>query len=150
MTPEQKVRQKLTNLIKRTLPKGRYVLQPIETNQVGVPDFYFIYNGQSMWFETKTTDYRADPYQCNWASTHQKAGGITYVITHIPAPPAAHQQPHTPPPNQPPTPTYSSSPSGLYALLFDSKMLDHSTLGRYINADRPQLRAMEDLLGSLG
>ena len=164
MTPEQKIRQQLTNTLKRILPKGRYVLQPIETNQVGVPDFYFMFNGHAMWFETKTVDYRLDPYQYNWASTHAKAGGRCFVVTRLPPtktspqpptkpalgqPTTAHQQPQP----HPPTPTHPhtkpSTPTGLHLLPFDAKMLDYSTLGAYIKKERPSLSALEDLLDSL-
>ena len=149
MTPEEKLRQRVTNTLKRILPKGRYVLQPIETKQVGVPDFYFCFNSHTMWFETKTTDYVVNPFQYNWASTHAKACGKTHVLTHIPAPPAYLRTPHPTLPNQWHTPQCSHSSSGLYLLPFDAKMTDYSTLGRYINAERPRLRALEHLLESL-
>ena len=164
MTPEEKLRQRVTNTLKRILPKGRYVLQPIETKQVGVPDFYFCFNSHTMWFETKTVDYVVDTYQYNWASTHAKAGGIAFVLTHLPPtkttpqppnqthlgrPTTTHQQAQP----RPPTPTHhhttGSSPTGLYLLPFDAKMTDYSTLGRYIKNEEPSMTALENLLNSL-
>lgn len=149
MTPEDKLRLHLTNTLKCILPKGRYVLQPIETKQIGVPDFYFAYNNKSLWIETKTTDYVVDCFQRNWAAAHQKAGGKTYVLTRIPTLPAYLRLPHPTIPNQWHTPTCSSSSSSLYLLPFDDKMLDHSTLGIYIKAERPSMTALEDFLDTL-
>lgn len=147
MTPEQKLRTKFDTLLKKTLPKGRYLLQSIETNTVGVPDFYLAYyNKPPCWIETKTTDYKIDRFQMNWAHTHLAAGQPTYILTHIPGHTTTRQQPPTIPPSLAHTPQTSSASSGLYILLFDSKMLDSSTLGSYIRKEQPRMVALEHFL----
>jgi hypothetical protein len=161
MTPEQKIRAKLSLTCAKILPKGRFLLQPVETNTVGVPDFYLSYSldqgktNRSLWLETKTTEYVVDRFQYTWALRHATTGAQTFILSHLPnrprqtairSPTTGHHatSPHAPtPPAQPQPP---SSPSGLYLLSFDSKMLDYSTLGRYITQESPQLRAFEDYI----
>lgn len=153
MTPEQKLRNKFTTTVKSILPKGRYLLQPVETNTVGVPDFYLAWNSKSTWIETKTTDYVVDRFQYSWASRHSATGNTAYILTLIPAP-VATRHATSPHPHhlahQPQHPSSSSghplSPSGLYLLEFKSEMLDYTSLGRYITKESPQMRALEDFL----
>ena len=204
MTPEQKLRNKLTSTIGHVLPKGSFLLQPVETNTVGVPDFYFSYSlpsdcglitvkHKSCWIETKTLDYEVDKFQMNWYHRHAAAGGRTVLCTLIqldklppkqranfqqlinltnknhpnnptqtpfPGHTATLQQPQTHTPIQPAQPIPKSTPtrsdnhpqqgqksnSGLYILSFDPKQLDYSTLGSYIQKERPALVALEDWL----
>jgi len=188
MTPEQKLRNKLTSTIGHVLPKGSFLLQPVETNTVGVPDFYFSYSlpsdcglitikHKTAWIETKTLDYEVDKFQMNWYHRHAAAGGRTVLCTIIqldklptktraifqqltapnnrpqtpfPATTATLQQPQTHTPNPTPTTLHPSTPtrsnSGLYILSFDPKQLDYSTLGSYIQKERPALVALEDWL----
>lgn len=40
----------------------------------------------TMWIEAKTLDYKVDRFQLNWAKLHWKAGGLTYILTTMPAP----------------------------------------------------------------
>lgn len=84
-TPEQKVHSALKSLFVRSLPKGRWILQRIETSTGnGIPDNYFnLRNWGSMWVETKTTEYNASIDQLNWASVHWLTGGLTYIVTRI-------------------------------------------------------------------
>lgn len=84
-TPEQNVHSALKSLFTRTLPKGRWMLQRIETSTgVGIPDNYFnLLNWGSMWIETKTVAYKASNEQLNWATTHWRTGGLTYIATRV-------------------------------------------------------------------
>jgi hypothetical protein len=201
MTPEQRLRSKLTSTIGHVLPKGSFLLQPVETNTVGVPDFYLAYvigsqlyhktdrteayylKSRSCWIETKTLDYNVDKFQMNWYHRHAATGGDTVLCTLIqldklppkqranfqqlvnltnknhpnnptqtpfPGHTATLQQPQTTTPNPTPTTLHPSTPtrsnSGLYILNFDPKQLDYSTLGSYIQKERPALVALEDWL----
>jgi hypothetical protein len=196
MTPEQKIRNKLISTVGHNLPKGRFLLQPIETNTVGVPDFYLVYllfsdcglittKYRTCWIETKTLDYNVDKFQLTWALRHSAAGGETVICTLIqldkltpsirrtfaeltalashhpttanqpPSPsrykPATQPQPTgtgQQPPNTAEQPVNASNHnrSGLYIINFNNKMLDYSTLGRYIEKERPTLAALEDWL----
>lgn len=113
MTPEQQLRKQFERELIRLLPKGSYLLQPVETNAVGVPDYYLAYdasrlqqstkdivrvNGQpameqsskrsskqprSLWIETKTTDYKVDKFQVNWHIRHTNLGCKTVILTLI-------------------------------------------------------------------
>lgn len=145
MTPEQQLRKSFERELIRLLPKGSYLLQPVETNTVGVPDFYLAYRRygrgepRSLWIETKTTDYKVDKFQVNWHITHNKTGNKTVILTAI----QAHQQPQPAQHRATPTPKPRAS---LYALTATSKMLDYPTLGRYIEKEQPRLVALEDLL----
>ena len=152
MTPEQKLRLKFSNTLTKILPKGRFLLQAVETNTVGVPDFYLSYSldqcktNRTLWIETKTTDYVVDRFQYTWASRHTQTGGATYILTHIPTPTAYRHATSPQAPTLPRQPLPPSSPSGLYLLSFDGKMLDYPTLGKFIKQQRPQLRSLESFL----
>ena len=90
-TPEQNVHSALKSLFTRTLPRGRWMLQRIETSTgTGIPDNYFSFqrtsslkDGVSMWIETKTVAYKASNDQLNWASSHWLTGGLTYIVTRV-------------------------------------------------------------------
>lgn len=139
MTPEQRIRNQLTNELKKILPKGRYLLQPIETNTVGVPDFYLAYNSKSLWIETKDLNYSLDKFQFTWQQNHARTGNSTVLLTAIQ--PHQQAQHHVPIPAA--TPHNSSS---LYSVPYSSKILDYSTLGAYIRKERPLLAALYDVL----
>jgi len=158
MTPEQKIRAKLVNELKRLLPKGRYLLQPIETNAVGVPDFYLAYNSKSVWIETKDLNYGLDQFQYNWQQNHTRSGGVTLLITsHVNPPkptqtnpPTTAPQPHQQPQPHPPIPTHTPhKSSALYSVPYSKEMLNYSTLGAYLNAKRPVLTGLNEILQSL-
>ena len=90
-TPEQKVHSALKSLFVRTLPKGRWILQRIETSTgTGIPDIYFSFANNQMWIETKTVDYKVSNEQLNWAATQWRANGQTWVITRIKHTPKTH------------------------------------------------------------
>lgn len=112
-TPEQKVHSALKSLFVRSLPKGRWILQRIETSTGnGIPDNYFnLLNWGSMWIETKTTEYNASTDQLNWASVHWLTGGLTYIVTRIKCAqiPAKQGVKHTPT-TRPRAPTACSNP----------------------------------------
>lgn len=86
-TPEQKVHSALKSLLASRLPKGRWLLQRIETSTgTGIPDNYFsLLNWGSMWIETKTVDYIVSHEQLNWAYQHALTGGLTYIVTRVSA-----------------------------------------------------------------
>lgn len=101
--PELLIYQSLRSLFTKHLHKGRWMLQRIETSTgVGIPDCYcsLLVNERhvDLWIETKTTEYVVSNEQLNWAATHWRAGGLTYLITRIK---------HTPT-TRPRTPTASS------------------------------------------
>ena len=152
MTPEQVIRGQLKQVCTKILPKGRFLLQPIETNTVGVHDFYLTYSldqgktNHTVWLETKTTDYKVDRFQLNWSHLLANTGTASYVLTHIPTPTAYHHATSPQAPTLPRQPLPPSSPSGLYLLSFDGKMLDYSTLGGYISKEKPAMLALEDYL----
>lgn len=86
--PELLIYSALRSLLARSLPKGRWILQRIETSTgVGIPDCYcsLLVNEQhvDLWIETKTTEYVVSNEQLNWAATHWRAGGLTYIISRI-------------------------------------------------------------------
>jgi hypothetical protein len=113
MTPEQKLFNDLKSVVTSILPKGRWMLQRIETSTAsGIPDIYFsaavassqdqsMVGGSSSqqsagsnftcWLETKTLDYKVTSQQVNWSAAHGKTHGKTYLITY--APDAPHAQP---------------------------------------------------------
>ena len=84
-TPEQNIHSALKSLFTRSLPKGRWMLQRIETSTgTGIPDNYFNLNGWgSMWIETKTVAYVVSNDQLNWAFGHKLTGGLTYIVTRV-------------------------------------------------------------------
>ncbi len=94
-TPERNVHSALKSLFTRTLPKGRWMLQRIETSTgTGIPDCYFSFLNNQMWIETKTVDYKVSHEQLNWAYANTLAGGKTWVITRIKhTPTTAHNGP---------------------------------------------------------
>jgi len=141
MTPEQKIRNQLTNELKSILPKGRYLLQSVETNTVGVPDFYLAYNSRSLWIEVKDLTYQLDRFQLNWATTHARTGCSTILLTSIQAHHAA--QHNIPLPAQPP-----NNKSTLYSVPYSSNILEYSTLGRYIEKERPVLTGLSVVLSN--
>lgn len=121
MTPEQRLYNRLSSWCKSNLPRGRYVLQRIETSTaVGIPDVYFCTQGKSCWLETKTLDYQVDIYQSNWAWKHQLAGGVTWIVTEI--------------------------DNELVGLKFEDTMVDYSSLGVYVNAFLPEKYSLERVL----
>jgi hypothetical protein len=144
MTPEQTLRNHFQQRLKKMLPKGRYLLQPIETNTIGVPDFYLswlvgIYPAQ-LWIETKTTEYVLDRFQLNWALLHARTGQPTMLLT---APGEYLHYARTPPNT---ANTAPHSPSSLYGLPYASAMLDYSTLGAYIKKEGPLMIPLLDIL----
>jgi hypothetical protein len=86
--PELLIYQSLRGMFSKHFPKGRWILQRIETSTgVGIPDIYFslLVNEQhmNMWIETKTVDYVVSNEQLNWAYQHTLTGGLTYIVTRI-------------------------------------------------------------------
>jgi len=173
-TPEQNVHSALKSLFIRTLPKGRWILQRIETSTgTGIPDNYFsLKDWGSMWIETKTLAYKVSNDQLNWASAHWRAGGLTYVCTRINnAPVTAHSTPtatsnHLAHATPYPTltellevaktkqdlgiVTYNELLNSgqikdeLVFLSFDDRMRDCSTLGVYLRRFNPEVLLVED------
>lgn len=97
--PELLIYSALRSMFIRTLPKGKWLLQRIETSTgVGVPDLYCSARGISFWIETKTTEYVVSNEQLNWAHQHTLTGGLTYVVTRIKHTPTPGKQgvKHTP------------------------------------------------------
>ena len=82
--PEQLIYASLRSLFTRTLPKGRWLLQRIETSTgTGIPDIYCSVCGLSLWIETKTTEFEVSNEQLNWAHQHALTGGLTYIVTRV-------------------------------------------------------------------
>ena len=169
-TPEQKVHSALKSLLARSLPKGRWILQRIETSTgTGIPDCYcsLLVNEQhtDLWIETKTLEYKVSDQQLNWASAHWLTGGLTYVCTRIkytpatrPALPAAsstmpaHANPYpqllellkTPSTQGITNSTNRKGQEQLVFLAFDDKMRSHSTLGVYLRRFNPEMLPVAD------
>jgi hypothetical protein len=111
-TPEQKLHAKLKTQLTNLLPKGRWMLQRIETSTgSGVPDCYFSFAGQSCWLETKTKEYKVTPEQINWQHAHALTGGKAWVVTEF--------------------------NKEIQFLNFDDRMTDCSSLGVYIRRHSP-------------
>jgi hypothetical protein len=86
--PELLIYQSLRSLFTKHLPKGRWLLQRIETSTgTGIPDCYcsLLINERhlNLWIETKTTEYKVSNEQLNWAYQHTLSGGLTYIVTRI-------------------------------------------------------------------
>jgi hypothetical protein len=126
MTPEQKLHAKLKTQLTNFLPKGRWMLQRIETSTgSGVPDCYFsyahvdesyrlsnvVYKNYSCWLETKTKEYKVTPEQINWQHAHALTGGKAWVVTEF--------------------------NKEIQFLNFDDRMTDCSSLGVYIRRHSP-------------
>lgn len=94
MRPEDKLITKFTSHIAQVLPKGSYLLQPIETWQTGVHDAFFCFSSRTRaeahdaltswatWLEFKTHDYNVSPEQLNWARALWRAGFPSYILTY--------------------------------------------------------------------
>jgi len=120
-TPEQKLHARLKSKLATLLPKGRWMLQRIETSTgSGVPDNYFSTNGYSCWLETKTQDYKVTSEQLNWHHVHELTGGETFVITEV--------------------------DKEIVVLDFDDRMTDCSSLGVYIRRYKPLFLNIVDWL----
>jgi len=159
------------------------MLQRIETSTgTGIPDIYFSFaksspsvEGGSMWIETKTVDYVVSNEQLNWAATHWRAGGLTYLVTRIKHAPTT--RPRTPSAsstlpthtniyptllNLLKTPltqgiisydqlTNSTQKKGqetLIFLSFDDRMRECSTLGSYLRKFNPDVLPVQDWLNA--
>ena len=173
-TPEQKVHSALKSLFTRSLPKGRWMLQRIETSTgTGIPDNYFsLLNEQhvDLWIETKTVDYKVSNEQLNWATTHWRAGGLTYLVTRIKHTPTTRPNRPNVSSNIPThTSTYPQLLNGinngrdcgiisydqltstpmkkgqetLIFLTFDDRMRECSTLGSYLRKFNPDVLPVE-------
>ncbi len=82
--PELLIYQSLRSLFTKSLPKGMWMLQRIETSTgTGIPDCYFSHLNNQFWIETKTVDYKVSNDQLNWASSHWRTGGLTYIVTRV-------------------------------------------------------------------
>lgn len=117
-TPEQKIYGQFVTWCANHLSRGRYKIQRIETSTgTGIPDIYFIYKGKSIWFESKTLNYKVSKEQVNWAWTTKLAGGECYVLT-----------------------------EGLVVCEFDDRMIEFSSLRAYINKCQPNVYSLKDVL----
>jgi hypothetical protein len=133
MTPEQKLHAKLKTQLTKFLPKGRWMLQRIETSTgSGVPDCYFSCQreissnneskGHSCWLETKTQEYKVTPEQINWQHTHALTGGNAWVVTEF--------------------------NKEIVLLNFDDRMSDCSSLGVYLRRYKPLMISLEKWLAA--
>jgi len=121
MTPEQKLHAKLKSQLSKFLPKGRWMLQRIETSTgSGVPDNYFSFAGQSCWLETKTQEYKVTTEQLNWSHAHNLTNGKAWVVTE-----------------------YNKD---LRFLDFDDRMSNCSSLGVYIRRHSPSMKTLAQWL----
>jgi hypothetical protein len=121
MTPEQKLHAKLKTQLTKFLPKGRWMLQRIETSTgSGVPDNYFSFNGFTCWLETKTQEYEVTPEQINWSHAHDLTGGIAYVVTEV--------------------------DKEIVLLDYDDRMTDCSSLGVYLRRYKPLMKTLNSWL----
>jgi hypothetical protein len=139
MTPEQKIHAKLKSQLSKLLPKGRWMLQRIETSTgSGVPDCYFAcqrgmpsnddqrgmpsnddQRGTShfnCWLETKTQEYKVTSEQINWSHAHALTGGKAWVVTEC--------------------------NKELRFLDYDDRMIDCSSLGVYIRRHSPSMLSL--------
>lgn len=82
-TPEQKIFFQLKSAFTKSLPKGRWMLQRIETSTgTGIPDVYCsIANGPQLWLETKTTEYKVSNEQLNWVSSAWLTDTPSFIVT---------------------------------------------------------------------
>lgn len=170
-TPEQNVHSALKSLFTRTLPKGRWILQRIETSTgTGIPDCYFSFLNNQIWIETKTVDYKVSNEQLNWAYANTLAGGKTYLVTRIKHSPTTRPRTTTTCSNIPtqvtPYPTLlnmfkTPSTQGIISydqltnstqkkgqetlvfLSFDDRMRECSTLGAYLRKFNPDVLPVE-------
>lgn len=128
--PELLIYQSLRSLFTKHLPKGRWMLQRIETSTgVGIPDCYcsLYIDGRhiNLWIETKTTEYKVSNEQLNWAATHWRTGGLTYIVTRIATSQTApnlpikhtHTTAHNPPTTCSNIPTHTNPYPALLTLL---------------------------------
>lgn len=172
--PELLIYSTLRSLLTRSLPKGRWILQRIETSTgTGIPDCYFSYLNNQMWIETKTTEYVVSHEQLNWAYANTLAGGKTYLVTRIKhtATTASNGpfSPSTTVRNSVPYPTLlellkTPSTQGIISydqltnstqkkgqetlvfLSFDDRMRECSTLGSYLRKFNPDVLPVETWL----
>jgi hypothetical protein len=131
-TPEQKLHAKLKRELTKLLPKGKWMLQRIETSTgSGVPDCYFSFSGHSSskidekqsftcWLETKTRAYKVSKEQINWQHVHSLTGGKAWIVTEF--------------------------NSDIVLLDFDDRMLDCSSLDVYIRRHEPKMLTLNSWL----
>jgi hypothetical protein len=111
-TPEQRLHNRLKRELIKVLPKGKFMLQRIETSTgSGVPDCYFSFAGRSCWLETKTQVYKISFEQLNWNQVHKLTGGKAWVVTEV--------------------------DKEIRFLEFDDRMSDCSNLGVYLRRYKP-------------
>ena len=122
-TPEQKLHAKLKTQLNKFLPKGRWMLQRIETSTgSGVPDNYFSFNGFTCWLETKTQEYKVTTEQLNWSHAHNLTNGKAWVVTEF--------------------------NKEIVLLDYDDRMTDCSSLGVYIRRYKPLMISLEKWLAA--
>tara|TARA_R100001440_G_scaffold8524_2_gene16297 strand:+ start:708 stop:1094 length:387 start_codon:yes stop_codon:yes gene_type:complete len=68
--------------IKKLKLKGQ--IFRIESNTInGIPDIYWLLNGQSIWIELKSNNIKncgLSKFQINWHNTHFKNGGRSFIL----------------------------------------------------------------------
>jgi hypothetical protein len=123
-TPEQKLHAKLKTQLNKSLPKGRWMLQRIETSTgSGVPDNYFSFAGFSCWLETKTQEYKVTTEQINWQHAHALTGGKAWVVTEF--------------------------NKEIRFLDYDDRMSNCSSLGVYIRRHEPKMLTLRNWLAGI-
>lgn len=109
MKPEQKIYARLKRDLEHQYGVGNVFIQRIETSTgSGIPDVFILCPDFTGWVETKTTDYNVSREQYAWMKLYESRGGTCYVVTLV--------------------------KEKLVWLAVDKGMLEHRTLGGYVNS----------------